>query len=70
MLKDDIIIKGLPNCPVCGKPVFVRKNASKRFEVYCKNCHSHSRWANKTDAIIDWFLMVERYKEVTKKNEE
>lgn len=55
MLKDKIIIKGMRNCAVCGHAVYLRKNASKRFEVYCPKCHSHSIWANKIEAVVDWY---------------
>lgn len=73
MLKDDIRIKGLRNCPKCGHFAVMRKNASKRFEVYCPKCHSHSIWANKIDAVVDWYnksALYERYNgEVTPEEE-
>lgn len=63
MLKDLITVKGLRGCPVCGGKAFLRKNASKRFEVYCVKCHAHSIWANKIDAVVDWYNKAAIYEE-------
>ena len=64
MLKDEIIIKKLRPCPVCGHKAYLRKNASKRFEVYCPKCHSHSDWLNKVDAVVDWYNKAAIYEQV------
>lgn len=59
MLKDNIKVKGLRDCPLCGHSVLMRKNASKKFQVYCPKCHCKSDWLNKVEAIIYWYNMAE-----------
>lgn len=70
MLKDNITLKGLRSCPVCGHSVFLRKNASKKFQVYCPKCHCKSDWKNKVEAVISWYNMAAIYEKIYGQKEE
>lgn len=48
-------IDGLRNCPMCGGPAHLRKNASKRFQVKCKKCRCCTAWTSKPLAIVLWY---------------
>lgn len=56
-----IRIEHIINCPVCGSPVTLLKNASKDFQVRCMQCGARSGWKRKTDAVIQWYNMVIQY---------
>ena len=54
-------IKNLRKCPICGSPAFLRKNASKRFQVKCKQCKCQTSWTDKTNAVVMWYNNAEWY---------
>lgn len=54
-------IKNLRRCPKCGGEVILRKNASKRFQVACPKCRTHTGWESKIDAIISWYNLSAIY---------
>jgi len=57
-------IIGLRNCPACGSPAVLRKNASKRFQVHCKNCDWCTAWTSKPESIVKWYNNAKIYEEI------
>ncbi len=51
------IVPQLHPCPLCGKKPVLRKDSTKRFQVYCE-CGCKTAWKPKTDAIIDWYALI------------
>lgn len=47
-------------CPVCGAKPVLRKDSTKRFQVYCE-CGCKTGWKPKTQAVIDWYNLVLAY---------
>lgn len=67
-MKGVIIVKtekiiGLRNCPMCGAPAVLRKNASKRFQVHCRKCQCCTTWTNKTEAVVKWYNNAKIYED-------
>lgn len=42
----------------------MQKNAAKRFQVKCKACNFRTGWERKCDAIISWYNMSAKYREI------
>lgn len=59
-----IRIAKLAKCPVCGGQPMMQKNAAKRFQVKCKACNFRTGWERKCDAIISWYNMSAKYREI------
>lgn len=57
-LMKEFVLANVVNCPVCGAPVKLRKNASKDFQVACTRCEARTGWGKKTEVVITWYNMV------------
>lgn len=47
----------IANCPVCGAEPIMRKDSTKRFQVWCR-CGCKTGWTTKPQAIIDWYNLI------------
>lgn len=52
-------IRNIKVCPICGAEVYLRKNASKDFQVMCPGCGFKTGWKTKPDAIIEYYNMCD-----------
>ena len=50
-------LERIANCPVCGEEPILRKDSTKRFQVWCK-CGCKTGWTTKPLAIIDWYNLI------------
>lgn len=58
-------------CPVCGANPVLRRDSTKRFQVWC-SCGCKTGWDTKPEVIIDWYnliLSVEMRKEEQEKEQ-
>lgn len=53
-----IKVRDLAKCPVCGSKAFLRKNASKDFQVACTKCKCRTIWTTKPNALVQWYNMT------------
>lgn len=47
----------LEKCPICGSEPVLRKDSTKRFQVWC-SCGCKTGWTTKTQAVIDWYNLI------------
>lgn len=47
----------LKECPVCGSSPIMRKDSTKRFQIWC-SCGCKTGWTTKTQAVIDWYNLI------------
>lgn len=45
------------SCPMCGAKPVLRKDSTKRFQVWC-TCGCKTGWKTKPEAIIDWYNLI------------
>lgn len=45
------------HCPVCGQTPILRRDSTKRFQVWCE-CGCKTGWKTKTQAVIDWYNLI------------
>lgn len=50
-------LKRIKRCPMCGAEPVLRKDSTKRFQVYCE-CGCKTGWTTKTQAVIDWYNII------------
>lgn len=47
----------IAECPVCGSFPILRRDSTKRFQVWCQ-CGCKTGWTTKTQAVIDWYNLI------------
>lgn len=47
----------IEKCPVCGSKPILRRDSTKRFQVWC-SCGCRTGWKTKPEAIIDWYNLI------------
>lgn len=57
-------IPHIANCPICGEKPVLRRNASKKFQVYCVKCKTRTSWMTKPEAIIQWYNHILKMSEL------
>lgn len=50
-------LKRIAKCPVCGSEPVIRRDSTKRFQVWCK-CGCKTGWSTKPEAIINWYNLI------------
>lgn len=50
-------LERIAKCPVCGAEPVLRRDSTKRFQVWC-SCGCKTGWNTKPEAIIDWYNLI------------
>lgn len=50
-------LERIAHCPICGQEPVLRKDSTKRFQVWC-SCGCKTGWTTKAQAVIDWYNLI------------